>query len=93
MSRLKVFFALFPGPKKSARVAAHTSAELGTHSSSSTLSTHQMAPGTSGSHDEPTVWYDEELEQAWCHFVDLLGRSFWRLLTTDHSQWEPPWER
>ena len=30
------------------------------------------------------------LEQAWCRFEDSLGRSVWRLLTTDHCQWEPP---
>ena len=38
------FSALLPGPKKTARVAAHSSAELGAHSSSSTLVAHQMAP-------------------------------------------------
>ena len=43
--------------------------------------------GVSESHDEDAVWYDEEREQAWCR------RSYWHLLTTDHSQWEPPWER
>ena len=34
----------FPRPQKIARVAAHSSAELGAHSSPSTLSAHQMAP-------------------------------------------------
>ena len=43
MSRLKGFLPL-PRPKKSARAAAHSSAELGAHSSSSTLSAHQTAP-------------------------------------------------
>ena len=37
-------FSTFPRPKKSARVAAHSSAELGAHTSSSTLSAHQMPP-------------------------------------------------
>ena len=57
---------------------------------------HQMAPGSPAvleSHDEPMSWYDEEREQAWCRFEDRLGLSFWRLLTTDHSQREPPCER
>ena len=39
------FLPLFPGPKKSARVARQSSAELGAHSSSSTLSAHQVARG------------------------------------------------
>ena len=75
-----VFFALFHGPKKSARVAAQSSARVHAHSSSSDLSSHQM-----GLLDEPIVWYDDELNQAWCHFEDHQGRSFWHWLTTDHS--------
>ena len=39
----KGFFRTFPWSKKSPRVAAQVSAELGAHPSSSTLSTHQMA--------------------------------------------------
>ena len=42
-SIFNVFFALFPQLKKSARVSAHSSAELGAHSTSSTMSAHQMA--------------------------------------------------
>ena len=39
-----VFFCTFPRPRKSAKVAAYSSAELGAHSSSSTLSARKMAP-------------------------------------------------
>ena len=39
------------------------------------------------------TWYEEERELAWCRFEDSLGRAFWHMLSTDHSQWEPPWER
>ena len=52
-----------------------------------------MALGVSESHEEDAVWYDEEREQALCRVEDSLGRSHCHLLTTDHSQWEPPWER
>ena len=96
MSLVKLFFALFPVLKKGAKVTRHPSARVPRHVSSSTLSAHQMAPGSSAvleSHGERMTWYDEEREQAWCRFEDSLGRSFWRLLTTDHSKWEPPWER
>ena len=41
--------------------------------------------------DEPLTWYDEEFDQGWCRFEDHQGRSYWHLLTTDHTQWEPPW--
>ena len=57
-------FRIFPRPQQSARVAAHSSVELGAHSGSSTLSAHQVAPGASESHGESIVWYDEELVQA-----------------------------
>ena len=40
MSRLKCFFRTFPRFPKSAKVASHSTAELGAHSSSSTLSAH-----------------------------------------------------
>ena len=57
MSRAKGFFALFPG-QKSAKVTFRASARVPPHVSSSTLSAHQMAPGSSavlGSHDQPTA--------------------------------------
>ena len=41
--------------------------------------------------DEPLTWYDEEFDQGWCRFEDHQGRSYWHLLTTDHTEWEPPW--
>ena len=74
------FFRTFPRLKKSARVSGHSSARVPRQSSSSTLSAHQMAPGSSavlGSQDERLSWYDEELEQAWCRFEDSSGRSLW----------------
>ena len=77
-------FRTFPRPQKSARVAAHSSAELGAHSGSFTLNAHQVAPGASESHGEPIVWYDEELGAA---SRTVWAALFWRLLTTDHSQW------
>ena len=45
MSRLTGFFRTFPRPEKCARVAGQSIAELGAHSSSSTLSAHHMARG------------------------------------------------
>ena len=77
MCHLKGFFRTLPRPKKSARVAAYSSARVHGHSSSSTLSAHQISPGTSAvqeNQEEPIVWYDDELEQAWCRFEDHLGR-------------------
>ena len=47
------FFELFTSSKKSARVAAHSSAELGAHWTSSTMSAHQMAHLDAG-----TTWVD-----------------------------------
>ena len=47
------FSPLFPTQKKGARVAAHSSAELGAHLTSSTLSAHQMAHLDAG-----TTWVD-----------------------------------
>ena len=89
------FFRTFPRPKKSAEVTRQWSARELRHSSSSTLSAHQMAPGTLavlGCQDAHGV----VRRRARAGVVPLRGpsgRSFWRLLTTDHSQWEPPWER
>ena len=48
------FFALFP-ERKSCEGRRALESGAGAHSSSSTLSAHQTAPGTSGSHVEPIV--------------------------------------
>ena len=85
---VKGVFRTFPQNKQSAKVTRHSSARVPQDASSSTLSAHQMA-----FHDERATWNDEERAQAWCRFEDSCGRYYWNLLTTDHSHWEPPWER
>ena len=83
MSRFKWRFLTFLRPKKSAKVAAHSSAELGAHSSSPTLSSHQMAPAApledSPTRDDIQVMVTSE-EQAY----------HWNRLTrTSHCQMPP----
>ena len=73
-------FRTFPQNKKSAKWSPHSGSELSADFTSST-------PAASNS------WYDVELDQTWLRFVDNSGRSYWCLLRTGHSQWEPPWER
>ena len=56
-----------PAQKKSGRVAAHSSAELGAHSTSSTLSAHQMAHLDAG-----TTWVDGNGDANTVHAVAAL---------------------
>ena len=65
-----------------------SSAELGAHSSSSTLSAHQM-PLHEG--DAVAIWVDDN-DDAWT-MVDNAHGLFWLNLNTRHSQRHPPWER
>ena len=81
MSRLTRFFRTFPWPKKSARVAAHSSAELDAHSSSSTP--HE--------NDPVTTWVDDTGD-AWTLVPTSLGVCWLNLLTM-HTWWQPPWWR
>ena len=80
------FFRTFPQLKKSARVSAHSSTELGAHSTSSTLSAHQMAHLDAG-----TTWVDGNGD-AWT-MVNTVHGSYWLNLGSMHTQWHPPWER
>ena len=62
------------------------------HVSSSTLSAHQMAPGSSavlGSQDERTEMVDDNGNA--CVRLDTVHGSFWKNLDTQHSQWHPSW--
>ena len=65
--------------QKSARVAGQSSAELGAHSSSSTLSAHL------------STWIDDTGD-AWT-VVSRPHSPYWLNLRTLRSQWQPPWER
>ena len=67
------------------------SAHLGSHSGSELLP--ESSPSTPAAQLARTTWYDEEREQAWCRFEDSFGLFYCNLFPTDHSQWEPPWER
>ena len=80
------FFLTFPQLKKSNRVSAHSSAELGAHSTSSTLSAHQMAHLDAG-----TTWVDGNGD-AWT-MVNTVHGSYWLNLVSMHTQWHPPWQR
>ena len=82
MSRLMVFFRTFHQPRKSARVAAHSSAELGAHSSTSTLSAHQMAPHESG---PVTTWVDDNGD-AWTLVYSALGMHWLTRCTPSGSR-------
>ena len=77
------FFRTFPQNQKSAKWSPHSGSELSADFTSSTPAA-QLASNSS---------YDVELDQTWLRFVDNSGRSYWCLLRTGHSQWEPPWER
>ena len=79
-------FPLFRGSLQSARVVAHSSAELGAHSSSSTLSAQQIAP-----FDDGTTWVDVN-NDVWA-FLDTAHGSYWKNLATQHTLWHPPWQR
>ena len=76
-------FRTFPQKQKSAKWTPHSGSELSADFTSSTPAA-QLASNS---------WYDVELDQTWLRFVDNSGRSYWCLLRTGHSQWEPPWER
>ena len=65
--------------KKSNRVSAHSSAELGAHSTSSTLSAHQMAHLDAG-----TTWVDGNGD-AWT-MVNTVHGSYWLNLVSMHTQ-------
>ena len=75
-------FRTFPQNKKSAKWSPHSGSELSADFTSTPAA--QLASNS---------WYDVELDQTWLRFVDSSGRSYWCLLRTGHSQWEPPWER
>ena len=86
------FFALFP-ERKSAKVGPHSGSELSADFDPSTLSAHQMAPGSStvlGSQDERTEMVDDN-GHAWVR-LDTARGSFWQNPDTGHQQWRPPWE-
>ena len=72
-------FTTFPQLKKSARVSAHSSAEPGAHSTSSTLSAHQMAH-----HDAGATWVDGNGD-AWT-MVNTVHGSYWLNLVSMHTQ-------
>ena len=75
-----------PAQKKSGRAAADSRAELGAHSTSSTLSAYQMAHLDAG-----TTWVDGNGD-AWT-MVNTVHGSHWLNLASMHTQWHPPWER
>ena len=70
-------FVAYPPAKKSARVATHSSAEVGAHSSSSELRAHQMAPGARSGSSTPRPQDD---------FVEDVDGNVW--MRWDAGQWK-----
>ena len=77
MSLVKVFFALFPNFKVSAKLGPHSGSELSADFTSSTPAAH-VDHWVNGDH----VWIR----------IDSLQGPFWKRLLSDHVQWHPPWE-
>ena len=90
----EAFFRVFShfSLEKSAKVNRHSSARVPRHVSTSTLSAHQMAPGSSavlGNQDKRTELIDDN-----GHVLvrlDTVHGSYWKNLDSQLSQWHPPW--
>ena len=75
------FFALFPSPKQSAKVASQSSAELVSHSRPPTSTTFARSKQFTYRGE---VWYET---------VDLkTGVPYYWRPTDSSAQWNPPWE-
>ena len=85
MRRLMGFFVC-PAPKKCEGPRRSRVRGAHSHSSSSELSAHQMAP-----FDDGTTWVDDNSD-AWT-LLNTAHGSCWKNLDTQHTQWHPPWER
>ena len=89
------FFALFPGPKKSANVGARSRSELAAHSSSSTPGAYGVVcsleePVQEEKKEEHEVVFHVPDSIVWVHLCDDKGKTHHWNRRTRTTKWKPP---